>query len=77
MGEPERGKMGALFGGIFDPSGAAVAPNGLGLFNHGKLAGVVGFEPTVHCTKNSCLTTWLHPNRAAVLTPQYRWDQDP
>ena len=26
------------------------------------LAGMVGFEPTVHCTKNSCLTTWLHPN---------------
>ena len=23
------------------------------------LAGAVGFEPTVHCTKNSCLTTWL------------------
>ena len=28
----------------------------------GVLAGMVGFEPTVHCTKNSCLTTWLHPN---------------
>lgn len=26
------------------------------------VAGMVGFEPTVHCTKNSCLTTWLHPN---------------
>ena len=26
------------------------------------LAGMVGFEPTVHCTKNSCLTTWLHPS---------------
>ena len=26
------------------------------------LAGVVGFEPTVHGTKNRCLTTWLHPN---------------
>ena len=26
------------------------------------MAGMVGFEPTVHCTKNSCLTTWLHPN---------------
>lgn len=33
-----------------------------------SLAGVVGFEPTVHCTKNSCLTTWLHPNGAAVIT---------
>lgn len=31
-----------------------------------NLAGMVGFEPTVHCTKNSCLTTWLHPNRAAL-----------
>lgn len=27
-----------------------------------EVAGMVGFEPTVHCTKNSCLTTWLHPN---------------
>ena len=26
------------------------------------MAGVVGFEPTVHDTKNRCLTTWLHPN---------------
>ena len=25
------------------------------------VAGVVGFEPTVHGTKNRCLTTWLHP----------------
>lgn len=28
-----------------------------------NLAGVVGFEPTVHGTKNRCLTTWLHPSR--------------
>jgi hypothetical protein len=27
----------------------------------GALAGVVGFEPTVHATKKRCLTTWLHP----------------
>ena len=27
-----------------------------------SVAGMVGFEPTIHCTKNSCLTTWLHPN---------------
>ena len=27
-----------------------------------KLAGAVGFEPTVHDTKNRCLTTWLRPN---------------
>ena len=33
--------------------------------NLGKcLAGVVGFEPTVHATKKRCLTTWLHPNCA-------------
>jgi hypothetical protein len=25
------------------------------------VAGVVGFEPTIHGTKNRCLTTWLHP----------------
>lgn len=35
--------------------------NGL-LVAKSKMAGMVGFEPTVHCTKNSCLTTWLHPN---------------
>ncbi len=32
------------------------------------LAGMVGFEPTVHCTKNSCLTTWLHPSSVALDT---------
>ena len=26
------------------------------------MAGAVGFEPTVHDTKNRCLTTWLRPN---------------
>ena len=25
------------------------------------LAGAVGFEPTIHDTKNRCLTTWLRP----------------
>ena len=31
--------------------------------NVGKcVAGVVGFEPTVHATKKRCLTAWLHPN---------------
>ena len=25
------------------------------------MAGGVGFEPTIHGTKNRCLTTWLHP----------------
>lgn len=27
------------------------------------LAGVVGFEPTVHGVKFRCLTTWLHPKK--------------
>ena len=25
------------------------------------MAGAVGFEPTIHDTKNRCLTTWLRP----------------
>ncbi len=33
-----------------------------------ELAGVVGFEPTIHGTKNRCLTTWLHPNGEALST---------
>ena len=32
------------------------------------LAGVVGFEPTISCTKNSCPTTRPHPNRDALIT---------
>ncbi len=32
------------------------------------LAGVVGFEPTMHGTKNRCLTTWLHPNGERLST---------
>ena len=35
-----------------------------------EMAGVVGFEPTVHDTKNRCLTTWLHPNGVALITMQ-------
>ena len=31
-----------------------------------KLAGAVGFEPTVHGTKNRCLTTWPRPNLRAI-----------
>ena len=27
-----------------------------------KMAGAVGFEPTIHDTKNRCLTTWPRPN---------------
>ena len=26
------------------------------------MAGAVGFEPTIHDTKNRCLTTWPRPN---------------
>ena len=42
-----------------------------------ELAGVVGFEPTVRGTKNRCLTTWLHPNRDALVTLRGSQDQDP
>ena len=42
-----------------------------------ELAGVVGFEPTVHATKKRCLTAWLHPisegldtaKKAAIQAP--------
>ena len=36
------------------------------IFYLGKVAGVVGFEPTVHATKKRCLTAWLHPNCEGV-----------
>ena len=36
------------------------------------LAGVVGFEPTVHATKKRCLTAWLHPISVALLTEKPR-----
>ena len=29
---------------------------------HKEMAGAVGFEPTIHDTKNRCLTTWPRPN---------------
>ena len=32
-----------------------------------KLAGAVGFEPTIHDTKNRCLSTWLRPNQIILL----------
>ena len=47
------------------------------LVSGGSLAGVVGFEPTVRGTKNRCLTTWLHPNRDALVTLRGSQDQDP
>ncbi len=36
------------------------------------MAGVVGFEPTVHDTKNRCLTTWLHPNGGGFYTRSHQ-----
>ncbi len=42
---------------------------GILLFNFNKLlAGVVGFEPTISCTKNSCPTARPHPNSDALIT---------
>ena len=35
------------------------------------MAGVVGFEPTVHATKKRCLTAWLHPSRYNLLTMDF------
>src|SRR6056300_1265151 len=31
-------------------------------FTGKKFAGAVGFEPTIHDTKNRCLTTWPRPS---------------
>ena len=39
------------------------------------MAGVVGFEPTIHATKKHCLTTWLHPNCEGGVTLSVRGDQ--
>lgn len=39
------------------------------------MAGVVGFEPTIHGIKNRCLATWLHPNGAALITLSIRMAQ--
>ena len=41
------------------------------------MAGVVGFEPTIHGTKNRCLTTWLHPNGERLITRLARAVQEP
>ena len=32
-----------------------------------RLAGAVGFEPTIHDTKNRCLTTWPRPSNTSSL----------
>ena len=48
---------------------AAIAPKDRQACNEIlKLAGAVGFEPTVRGTKNRCLTTWLRPNGVAVFS---------
>lgn len=41
------------------------------------MAGVEGFEPSVHATKKRCLTAWLHPNYAAGDTTRRHRDQVP
>ena len=40
------------------------------------LAGMVGFEPTIYCTKNSCPTARPHPNTGALVTPEQVTVQD-
>ena len=35
-----------------------------------QMAGMVGFEPTVHATKKRCLTTWPHPSSEKPNTQQ-------
>ena len=40
------------------------------------MAGMVGFEPTILCTKNRCLTTWLHPINATLSTMDEKSVQD-
>lgn len=40
------------------------------------LAGMVGFEPTIYCTKNSCPTARPHPNTRALVTLEHNADQD-
>ena len=52
-------------------------PRALDLLIWRKVAGVVGFEPTIHGTKNRCLTTWLHPNGERLITPLVRRVQGP
>ncbi len=39
----------------------------------GILAGVVGFEPTIHGTKNRCLAAWLHPTGTSRTTCNLHW----
>ncbi len=40
------------------------------------LAGMVGFEPTIYCTKNRCPTARPHPNTRALFTLEHNADQD-
>src|SRR5690606_37172740 len=45
-------------------------------FQRKFLAGAVGFEPTVHGTKNRCLTTWPRPNCVGVSSQAVRGVQE-
>ena len=40
------------------------------------MAGMVGPEPPIAPPKNRCLTTWLHPNDAALFTMDEKSVQD-
>ena len=59
-------RRGGIIRGTFSPRGIRA---GQRFKAEEEVAGVAGFEPAVHCTKNSCLTTWLHPNGDALVTP--------
>ncbi len=54
--------------GIFGGTGPEPRDRSVGLLTGKFMAGVVGFEPTVHATKKRCLTTWLHPNCERLIT---------
>lgn len=55
-----------LTGAIYMCWRAFSAPGSCDMRKERDLAGVVGFEPTIHGTKNRCLTTWLHPSNAGL-----------
>ena len=50
------GRNGATSG---EPAAAAILSTTL--IYEKRMAGAVGFEPTIHDTKNRCLTTWPRP----------------
>ena len=58
-------------GSTADPIGqlnCLSAGNGGGALSREKMAGVVGLEPTVHGTKNRCLTCLATPQRSAKIS---------